>query len=402
MNCGIHNKITRTTSLLKGIDLALTDIQEKFLQELIDSNPGLIPFDEIDSSLDREFFSFGREIRTKAGPIDNLLGDARGEIVIVETKLWRNPESRRKVVAQIFDYMKELTKWNFEMLDAAVRNATKKSIQEITGQDDIEFQDYIDNAERNLKRGKIHLVLVGDGIREETNDLSQILKSSSLYEYTLNLIQLKLFQREQSDEIIIIPHILATAATIERIQLKVEFSGFQTAPTVQITDIIKEENATKTEQKIDEVDFLSQLTALNREKVQWMLNYFKTHPVVAIRWAGSSFLLYVPKENGQIYVNLLRVEKDVIKNRIYYHQIRSLGLIPAYQKEVDQYLEELIAIGIKIEKGKSSDDLKIVQQSLSNLTLDQIMKMTEIIDRAALRLSEVIGMVEELKTSIDS
>jgi RecB family endonuclease NucS len=128
MNCGIHNKSARTTSLLKPIDLSQAEYHEKFLQELINGSPHLLPFDEIDSGLDTEFFSFGREIRTKAGPIDNLLGDSRGEIVIVETKLWRNPESRRKVVAQIFDYMKELTKWNFEQLDSVVRNATKKSI----------------------------------------------------------------------------------------------------------------------------------------------------------------------------------------------------------------------------------------------------------------------------------
>jgi hypothetical protein len=322
--------------------------------------------------------------------------------VIVETKLWRNPESRRKVVAQIFDYMKELTKWNFEMLNAAVRNATNRSIQEITEQDDIEFQDYIDNAEKNLKRGKIHLVLIGDGIREETNDLSQILKSSSLYEYTLNLIQMKLFQRDNSDEIIVIPHILATAATIERIQLKVEFGGLQTEPTVEITEIIKEEDAAKTQQKIDEVDFLNQIAPPNREKVEWMLNYFKTNPVVAIRWAGASFLLYVPKENGQVAVNLLRVEKEIIKNRVYYKQVRSLGLIPVYQKEVDQYLEDLQFMGIKIEKGKSSGDPLIAQQSLSKLNMDQVKGITEIIDRAAIRLYEVIGMAEELKTSIDS
>ncbi len=63
---------------------------------------------------------------------------------------------------------------------------------------------------------------------------------------------MKLFQRDNLEEIIVIPHILATAATIERIQLKVEFGGLQTEPTVEITEIIKEEDAAKTQQKIDE------------------------------------------------------------------------------------------------------------------------------------------------------
>lgn len=397
MKCGIHNKLAKTTSLLKAIDFSQTEFHEKFLQELIDGNPQLLPFSEIDSGLVGEFFSFGREIPTQAGFIDNLLGDAKGEIVIVETKLWRNPESRRKVVAQIFDYLKDLTKWNFEKLDATVKEATKKSIQQITGQEDIEFQDYIDNVGKNLKRGKIHLVLVGDGIREEVNELSQILKSSSLYDYTLNLIQMKLFQRDHTDEIIVIPHILATAAVIERIQLKVELNGLQTEPAIGITEIIREENAKKTQQKIDEADFLNQVAIEDREKVEWILNHFRTHSVVTIKWAGESFLLCIPEEDGQNKLGLLRVKRNVIRNTGYYRQIKELGLLPTYQREVAQYFTELKAIGIRIEKGKTIDDLTIVDQPLSNLTLDQVKKMTEVINETSVRLAEIIGMVEELK-----
>ena len=43
-----------------------------------------------------------------------------GRIIILEAKLWRNPESKRKVIAQILDYASELTRWSFEDLEREV------------------------------------------------------------------------------------------------------------------------------------------------------------------------------------------------------------------------------------------------------------------------------------------
>ena len=36
--------------------------------------------------------------------LDNLIMTNRGQLALVEVKLWRNPEARRKVVAQALDY----------------------------------------------------------------------------------------------------------------------------------------------------------------------------------------------------------------------------------------------------------------------------------------------------------
>ena len=42
-----------------------------------------------------------RELPTPAGPLDILYINPKGFLSLVETKLWRNPEARRSVVAQI-------------------------------------------------------------------------------------------------------------------------------------------------------------------------------------------------------------------------------------------------------------------------------------------------------------
>ena len=44
-----------------------------------------------------------REFRTPHGYIDNLLMTLAGDIALVETKLFRNPEARRLVLVQVLD-----------------------------------------------------------------------------------------------------------------------------------------------------------------------------------------------------------------------------------------------------------------------------------------------------------
>lgn len=50
-----------------------------------------------------------------------------GRLAVVEAKLWRNPEARRKVIAQILDYAKELSRWSYETIDARIRDADQSA-----------------------------------------------------------------------------------------------------------------------------------------------------------------------------------------------------------------------------------------------------------------------------------
>jgi hypothetical protein len=49
---------------------------------------------------------------------------------VVETKLWRNPEAHRSVVAQIIDYAKDLSKMSFEdFCESATKTKSTDSIK---------------------------------------------------------------------------------------------------------------------------------------------------------------------------------------------------------------------------------------------------------------------------------
>ena len=59
------------------------------------------------------------------GPIDIVYISPEGGITIVETKLWKNPEKHRVVVAQIIDYAKQLASWTYTDLSEAVLTASR-------------------------------------------------------------------------------------------------------------------------------------------------------------------------------------------------------------------------------------------------------------------------------------
>lgn len=73
---------------------------EGWLQELLVKYPEILPVAEIEPIFS-PMIPIGREVSTETGIIDNLYISQRGYPILVETKLWRNPEAKREVVAQV-------------------------------------------------------------------------------------------------------------------------------------------------------------------------------------------------------------------------------------------------------------------------------------------------------------
>jgi len=158
----------RAINKLKRISFTEKLFQENFLQNLIRENPEILPIAEIEPSFSPPI-SVGCEVESgSSGPMDNLLLSPQGNLTIVETKLWRNPEARREVVGQIIDYAKDVSKWTFEDLDKRVRDYQKQYYQSDEGvieilkkQEDIDESEIpiiIDNISRNLQKTCVNFV----------------------------------------------------------------------------------------------------------------------------------------------------------------------------------------------------------------------------------------------------
>jgi hypothetical protein len=195
------------------------DLDEASIQEIVHRHPACLPIAEIDP-LFVDPVPICRELVTPAGAIDNLLVTASGLPVLVECKLWRNPEGRREVVGQILDYSKELTRWSASDLQREVSRRLKRSgnvMLELLREaghnvDEISFNDALTHK---LRRGRFLLLIVGDGIREGVEAISEYLQVHAGLHFTLGLVELPIYAAPDGARIIA-PRILARTQTIVR------------------------------------------------------------------------------------------------------------------------------------------------------------------------------------------
>ncbi len=198
---------------------------EAWLQRLINKHPALLPVNDIESAIET-LIPLGMEVPTAHGFVDNLYVTPDGVPVVVECKLWRNPEARRKVMEQILDYAHAMTSWSYSELDAAVRKALGadwkprgQSVFDIVcAQGAVDADDeseFIDALQRNLRSGRMLLLVVGDGIREGTESLAEFLQQHGGFRFSIALVEMAVFQLEKG-QFLLQPRILARTLNIER------------------------------------------------------------------------------------------------------------------------------------------------------------------------------------------
>ncbi len=192
---------------------------EAFIQKLVFRHPECIPIEQIDQGY-ADLVPICCELNTPAGPLDILFATPTGKLCIVEAKLWRNPEARRKVVGQILDYAKELSRWDYEDLQRQVSIATKQKGNAIfdlvrARHPSTEESRFVDGVSKSLSRGEFLLLILGDGIREGVGGIAEFVGGSGNLDFTFGLVELGMYRRT-SGELMVVPRVLAKTVVIER------------------------------------------------------------------------------------------------------------------------------------------------------------------------------------------
>ena len=197
---------------------------EAFIQDLVFRFPNCLPVDQIDRTYSK-LIPVCCELRTPAGPLDVLYVTPEGRLVILEAKLWRNPEARRKVVAQILDYAKEFRKWSYEDLQREVSRSTNKKgnvlYDLVKEHSDISEAEFVDEISRSLALGRLLLLIVGDGIREGAAEIANFLTDVGNLQFTFGLVELSIY-RAGNNELLVQPRVLAKTDIIERTVISVK------------------------------------------------------------------------------------------------------------------------------------------------------------------------------------
>lgn len=192
-------------------------------QRILEANPNII-FDlpELELLNTEAFVSFP-EYSTSRGSIDLLVIGSNAEIIIVETKLLRNPESTRQVVAQIIDYIKAFSE---ETLDDLIRKLNGKFPSEAKRL--IKDLNYATHLRDNIRTGNFKVVVVGDYIHPNVLGMIESIHSAPHLSFTIYLVDLHTC-RLGPDEIIIKPGIIASTVEVERsvIRIVIEPSSAQ-------------------------------------------------------------------------------------------------------------------------------------------------------------------------------
>lgn len=360
-------------SELIKIDESKSGFNEDWLQKVLYDNPQTYPVENpLKSNL--KIISLGREINSGSGYIDILLLTSEAELIIVETKLWRNPEKSRTVLAQVIDYAKELANWGYDDLNNAVIAAQRNqkldktlSLKEIikTKFFNQNQTDFIDILTQNLQQGLLKLSIIGDKISPNLLLLSDTIQSSPGLNFSLSLIEMKLFK--YNEDIILIPDIVGKTKEVVRGVVKVQYE--QEKPKIDIKYLDSEKSK---KSKTDKETFLSQCPEDVALILETYIDDWQNNPALMIYWGVTG--LTIRKQLDNKWITLIEIYPDCISMIV--HGMAKDSRIP---KDIyDDYLEVLFNIdGLKSTyssrkkyvkySSMSTEDIKMMMEGVAKL-----------------------------------
>lgn len=204
----------------RGAVVSEGSISEAKLQDLLFRYPEALPIADIDAAYARAIPICMELYLPSSGYADALYINHLGGITLTEFKLWRNPQARREVIAQILDYARVLASWDYEDLQRQVSlslggragNAPYDLVKAQYPQ--VDEAEFVDNVTRHLKRGEFLLLIVGDGIQESAENITKFVQQHSLH-FTLALVEAALY-RDAANSLIVQPRVLARTEIVQR------------------------------------------------------------------------------------------------------------------------------------------------------------------------------------------
>lgn len=211
-----------------------TKYDEELLQDLLHREPHVLPVADYFPDV-RSLVSLGREIPVPVGggktrALDNLFITTDGRLVIVEAKLWRNPEALREVVAQALEYARVLTSLPLPALEVQVRRASKDAVLEsaetieglmarlndehaLEGYDPTSFGSRL---ERFLRTGEVLVLIVGDGIHPSVERFVEWFEGYAGLPFRFGMVEIAFHRSSSQGGFIAVPRTLLTTREVSR------------------------------------------------------------------------------------------------------------------------------------------------------------------------------------------
>ncbi len=195
---------------------------EEELQRILFSHPEIITnISELGIGSVEIAYKF-REYPTSRGPVDVLYISSNADIILIETKLIRNPESIRTVIAQVIDYIKAIS---------------QNGLDNITSQKVRSYTDFVPNdrfwglLSRNIQTGNINAVIIGDDIHPNLLGLVESIQSAAHLAFHINLIKVEAY--ELQDNLVINAFNVENTREVERSVIRISFGNNDIKPIIE-------------------------------------------------------------------------------------------------------------------------------------------------------------------------
>ena len=169
---------------------------ERELQEILADNPALLVNDT-----DPPLALVQTEVNLpNTGKADILFVDSSGLPIVVEVKLAKNAESRREIVAQIFDYISSITQFTVDELDDLTGSQLVTAINSFSNKNNSTEQIW-KMCSKNLRAGDVRVVLAIDKAPDELVRIVRFVNEKSVLD--VRLVELQKFSNEKNKAIIV-------------------------------------------------------------------------------------------------------------------------------------------------------------------------------------------------------
>lgn len=279
--------------------------KEEDLQKYITEHPESIPLSQINDQvklkiISREFYTSHKE------RIDHIGIDQNGEIYLIETKHYTNPD-KRHIVSQVLDYGATLSDYDFKDFLSKIEvwiktnesaNSLLDLIQQYYSLDEDSANEIIENFENNFLTNKFKFIILMDQTDEKIKQFVKFLNANS--NFSIFLIE---YKRYVDADVEIITPILFGADSIKKDRLARSSWNWTEDDFFENVDL---EEHLSNEQKIAIRKFISfiieSLNNQNEGKILWDRRKIPTFIVILYKFSQSRYLFYI-RPDGKMKLN---------------------------------------------------------------------------------------------------
>ncbi len=285
---------------------------EKWLQDFLPLCPDVLPVADIDSNYaDLTYVCNEASIKTSkkgTGHVDVIFISKSGRLVLVETKLHRNPESCREVLGQILDYAANIraSDWDYSTLNDLYGKNDLYSDMQKKFKDLPDEDTFIQNVNRYIKQAEFLMMIVGDTIRPTVENIAAFVNSPIDMKYKLALCEIKTYK--MGDKYLVIPQLTTDTIHIERAVITIQNNNIVCSTKNQLEESHTKQSADYITEEKFVSDFVSKNSNISETAVYDFLN--------ALRDAGY----VVSTRTKHVTIGILNVISlfEISENRMWF------------------------------------------------------------------------------------